>query len=56
MDNEIKLKIPIDGKEAVASITLTDEELTDLAKKFREVGNESKTVSGKIISGFWAII
>lgn len=34
-ENEIKLKITIDNKEAVASIKLTDENIQELYKSFK---------------------
>jgi hypothetical protein len=51
-DNEIKLKIVIDGKEALASISLTDNELKKLAQSVREAGNESRNSGEKIVHAF----
>lgn len=51
-DNEIKLKITIDGKEAVAALSLTDKELLNLAQSIRRVGNESRDAGDNIVHSF----
>ncbi len=51
-DNEIKLKLVIDGKEALASISLTDKELKELASSIRKAGDESRGSSDKIVHAF----
>lgn len=50
--NEIKLKITIDGKEAQASIQLTDKELKNLAASIRQAGEESRPAGSKIVHAF----
>jgi hypothetical protein len=39
MTNEIKLKITIDGKEAIASLQLTDANIKELYKSFKKKSN-----------------
>ncbi|MFZ5986928.1 MAG: hypothetical protein ACOYWZ_07375 [Bacillota bacterium] len=51
-DNEIKLKLVIDGKEALASISLTDNELKKLATSIRNAGDESRNSGEKIVHAF----
>lgn len=51
-DNEIKLKIVIDGKEALTSISLTDSELKKLASTIREAGNESRNSGEQLLHSF----
>jgi phage-related protein len=51
-DNEIKLKLVIDGKEALASISLTDKELKELASSIRNAGEESRSSGDKLVHAF----
>lgn len=51
-DNEIKLKITIDGKEAAAALSLTDKELLNLAQSIRRVSNESRDAGDSIVHSF----
>lgn len=51
-DNEIKLKIVIEDKEALTSISLTDSELKKLVGSVREAGIESKNSGEKIVHAF----
>lgn len=51
-DNEIKLKLTLDGKEAIATIELTDKELTKLATSIRNAGNESRNAGEKLVHSF----
>jgi|GEM_PF-6708526 len=48
--NEIRLKITIDGKDAVGTIQLTDEEIKQLGLTLKKVSNESDNASRKIVS------
>ncbi len=50
--NEINLKIVIDGKEAQASVKLTDNELHKLAESIRQAGNESRNAGETIVHSF----
>jgi len=50
--NEIRLKIVIDGKEAVGTINLTDDEVKQLGKSFKDAALESDKVSGSLVTGF----
>lgn len=50
--NEIKLKITIDGKEAAASVQLTDKEIQALSRSIRDADKAAKNTNENIISGF----
>lgn len=52
MNNEIKLKLIIDGKDAVAALDLTDDSIKELYHSFREA---QKEVDGftKVVSDRW---
>lgn len=50
--NEIKLKITIDGKEAIATLDATQNDLTNLTKTIRDANNNSKTFSDNIVHAF----
>lgn len=50
--NEIKLKITIDGKDAAASIALTDNELKKLAQSIRQAGEQGRDSGSKIVHAF----
>lgn len=52
MSDEISLKIVIDGKEAIASIKITEEEVLKLAKAVRNAGEESRTSGSKLVHSF----
>lgn len=51
-DNVISLKLVLDGKEALASINLTDRELKELAQTIRQAGNESRNTGESIVHSF----
>jgi len=54
---EIQLKLTIDGKEALATLNLTDEEIKEIARSINEVGEENKETAkefaqwGMIVTG-----
>lgn len=50
--NDIKLKITIDGKEAVASINLTDNELKKLASSMRNANEAARNTGSTIVHSF----
>lgn len=52
MENEIRLKIVIDGKEAIASVQLTDAELRKLAGSVRNASNESRNLGEATVHSF----
>ncbi|WP_337871628.1 hypothetical protein [Ignavibacterium sp.] len=51
-DNVISLKLVFDGKEALASINITDKELKELAQTIRAAGNESRNTGESIVHSF----
>jgi len=51
-NTEIRLKITIDNKDAVATISLTDEELKQLGVAVRQAGEESRDAGSKIVHSF----
>lgn len=51
-ENEIKLKLVIDGKEALATISLTDKELKELATSIRKAGEESRSSGDQMVHAF----
>lgn len=52
MTDELRLKIVIDGKEALMSIKLTDDEILKLARTILNAGEESRTVGSKLVHSF----
>lgn len=52
MANEIKLKITIDGKEASASIKLTEEEIQVLTRQIRDSGKASRLAGETTVDAF----
>lgn len=52
MVNEIKLKITIDGKDATASLKLTDDNLKSIIKSVKSANISTKGLSETITSGF----
>lgn len=51
-DNEIRLKITIDGKESLATISLTQQEINKLASSVRLAGDESRNAGEKLVHSF----
>lgn len=51
-DNVISLKLVLDGREALASINITDKELKELAQTIRQAGNESRNTGESIVHSF----
>jgi len=51
-DNEIRLKITIDGKEAAAEIKFTDDEVKKLANTIKEANKANKDGSEQVVSAF----
>lgn len=51
-DNEIRLKITIDGKESLATISLTQQEINKLASNIRQAGDESRNAGDKLVHSF----
>jgi tape measure domain-containing protein len=51
-DNEIKLKLTIDGKESIATLNLVETDLNKLASKIRQAGNESRNSGEKMVHSF----
>lgn len=52
MSSEIKLKLVIDGKDAIASLAMTDENLQDLIKGIKSAESAGTDFSGKLNTGF----
>lgn len=52
MNNEIKLKISIDNKEAIASLQLTDENIKEIYKSFKYGKQEVNGLTTAISQGF----
>jgi len=50
--NEIKLKLTIEGKEAIASLNLTEKEMNDIAKTLRTVNDSSRDAGQSIVHNF----
>lgn len=50
--NEIVLKLSVDGREANATLKLTDNELNKLAVSMRKAGEASREVGSKIVHSF----
>jgi hypothetical protein len=50
--NEIKLKIVIDGKEAISSISLTNDEFKKLVTSIRQASDESRNSGEQIVHSF----
>lgn len=50
--SEIKLKIVIDGKEAIAALNLTESEITDLKKSLGDVSTAAKNTGQSTASSF----
>lgn len=54
MNNEIKLKITIDGKEAQASLQITEEEAKNLISTIRRAGEQSRDAAKTTVDAFTA--
>lgn len=54
MTNEIKLKITIDGKEAQASLQITEEEAKNLISTIRRAGEQSRDAGKTTVDAFTA--
>lgn len=52
MTNEIKLKITIDGKEAQATLQLTEEEARELVSTIRRAGEQSRDAGKTTVDAF----
>ncbi|APF20408.1 hypothetical protein Calab_1444 [Caldithrix abyssi DSM 13497] len=50
--NEIKIKISIDGKEAIATLNLTENTINELSEAFQGFGRTSQQVSNQIVQSF----
>ncbi len=50
--NEIKLTLTIDGKDALATINLTDKEINKLVSSIRQAGDESRNTGDKLVHSF----